>query len=142
MTETSRSPKHVLEGSFQNTSWVEETIEELDDGAKLTRASVTQDFSGGVEGDGVAEWLMAYRRDGTAHFVGLQRVRGSVDHRKGVFVVETIGDFDGQTATWTATIVPGSGADDLDGIAGTGTFAAPLGSTAEFTMSVSFADGA
>jgi hypothetical protein len=138
MTETTRSPKEVLEGSFQNTGWDEKTIEELGDGAKLTHASVTQDFTGGVKGEGSAQWLMSYRPDGTAHFVGLQRVRGSVDHRKGVFVIETIGEFDGQTASWNATIVPGSGADDLEGIAGSGTFEAPLGSTAQFTMSVSF----
>ena len=99
MTETTRSAKQVLEGSFQNTGWDEKTIEELGDGAKLTHASVTQDFSGGVKGEGSAEWLMAYRPDGTAHFVGLQHVRGSVEQRKGVFVVETIGEFDGQTAT-------------------------------------------
>ena len=142
MTETARTAKRVLEGSFQNTGWDEKTIEELGDGAKLTHVSVTQDFSGGVKGEGSAEWLMAYRADGTAHFVGLQRVRGSVEQRKGMFVIETIGEFDGQTASWSATIVPGSGADDLEGIAGSGTFEAPMGSTAAFTMEVSFDDSA
>jgi|tagenome__1003787_1003787.scaffolds.fasta_scaffold19949186_1 hypothetical protein len=142
MAETTRSPKRMLEGSFENTGWEEKTVEDLPDGRKLTHAAVTQDFTGGVAGNGAAQWLMAYRPDGTAHFVGLQRVSGSVEERKGVFVVETIGDFDGQTARWEATIVPGSGADELEGIAGSGTFEAPLGSTAQFTMQVSFPDGA
>jgi hypothetical protein len=142
MAETTRSAKQALVGSFQNTGWDEKTIEEFGDGAKLTHASVTQDFAGDVKGEGAAEWLMAYRPDGTAHFVGLQRVRGSIEQRKGLFVVETIGEFDGKTATWSATIVPGSGADALSGIAGSGTFEAPLGSTAQFTMQVSFDDAA
>src|SRR5688500_11865439 len=109
MAETSTA-QHVT-GSFENTSWDEDTVEELTDGAKLTRASVTQDFSGDVRGEGAAQWLMAYRRDGTAHFVGLQRVRGALGDRDGTFVLETIGEFDGAVASWTATVVPGSGTE-------------------------------
>ena len=122
-------------GSFELASWNEETYEELGDGAKLTRASVTQQFAGDIEGEGAVEWLMAYRTDGTAHFVGLQRIRGTIGKRKGAFVLETSGDFDGKTATWTAAVVPGSGTDGLAGLEGTGTFAAPMGSKAEFELS-------
>ena len=89
-------------GSFELASWDEHTYEEVDDGAKLTRASVTQTFTGAVEGEGAAQWLMAYRPDGTAHFVGLQRISGTIDDHKGTVVLETIGDFDGKVATWTA----------------------------------------
>jgi hypothetical protein len=121
-------------GSFELASWDEDTYEEMDNGAKLTRASVTQTFSGGAEGDGAAQWLMAYRPDGTAHFVGLQRITGTIDDRKGTVVLETIGDFDGKVATWTATVVPGSGTGDLEGLTGGGTFEAPMGSTASFDL--------
>jgi len=126
--------KLKVKGSFQNTSWNEETVEELEDGAKLTRASVTQDFTGDIEGDGAVQWLMAYRADGTAHFVGLQRVRATIAARTGTFVLETIGEFDGKTASWTATVVPGSGTRDLSDLSGKGTFEAPMGSTAEFEL--------
>ena len=121
-------------GSFELASWDEDTYEEMDNGAKLTRASVTQTFSGAAEGDGAAQWLMAYRPDGTAHFVGLQRITGTIDDRKGTVVLETIGDFDGKVATWTATVVPGSGTGDLEGLTGGGTFEAPMGSTASFDL--------
>src|ERR1700688_4459641 len=121
-------------GTFELASWKEETYEELDDGAKLTRASVTQKFEGDIEGDGAVEWLMAYRSDGTAHFVGLQRVRGTVAGRAGVFVLETSGDFDGQTATWTASVVAGSATGELVGLVGEGTFGAPHGPNASYEL--------
>ena len=136
---TKKTTQNRLIGSFENTSWDEDTVEELGDGAKLTRASVTQVFSGDVEGEGAAQWLMAYRTDGTAHFVGLQRVRGSLADREGTFVLETIGEFDGKVASWTATVVPGSGTKGLDGLAGGGSFQAPMGSTATFEMEVELA---
>ena len=123
-----------IKGSFQNTSWDEDTVEELGGGAKLTRASVKQDFSGDIEGDGAVQWLMAYRADGTAHFVGLQRVRATIAQRTGSFVLETIGEFDGKTASWTATVVPKSGTSDLNDLSGEGRFEAPMGSTAEFEL--------
>ena len=123
-------------GSFELASWDEDTYEEMDNGAKLTRASVTQTFSGAAEGDGAAQWLMAYRPDGTAHFVGFQRITGTIDDRKGTVVLETIGDFDGKVATWTATVVPGSATGDLEGLTGTGTFEAPMGSKASFELNL------
>jgi len=124
----------TVKGSFENTSWDEDTLEELDGGAKLTRASVTQDFTGDIEGDGAVQWLMAYRADGTAHFVGLQRVRATIAARTGTFVLETIGEFDGKIASWTATVVPGSGSRELGDLSGEGSFEAPMGSTAKFEM--------
>jgi Protein of unknown function (DUF3224) len=126
----------TIKGSFQNTSWDEDTVEELDDGAKLTRASVTQDFTGDIEGDGAVQWLMAHRADGTAHFVGLQRVRATIGARTGTFVLETIGEFDGKTASWTATVIPDSGTRELSNLSGEGTFQAPMGSTAEFELNL------
>jgi Protein of unknown function (DUF3224) len=125
-------------GSFELASWEEDTYEELEDGGKLTRASVTQAFNGDVVGDGAVQWLMCYRNDGTAHFVGLQLVRGVIDQRKGSFVLETSGDFDGKQATWTGSVIPGSGSGELESIRGTATFGAPMGSKADFAFDYEF----
>jgi len=119
-------------GAFELASWNEEQYGDLDDGGKLTRASVTQTFSGDVTGDGAVEWLMCYRSDGVAHFVGLQTVRGAIDDRKGSFVLETAGVFDGKAAHWSALVVPGSGTGDLEGLGGKAKFGAPHGSKAAF----------
>jgi hypothetical protein len=125
-------------GSFELASWAEDTYEDLGGGAKLTRASVTQTFQGDVAGDGSVEWLMAYRADGTAHFVGLQHVRGSIGDRRGSFVLETIGEFDGQQATWQGSVVQGTATGALEGLSGQATFGAPHGSTAAFELDYSF----
>ena len=121
-------------GSFEVTSWEEETYEEMDDGGKLTRASVAQTFTGDIEGNGAVQWLMSYRADGTAHFVGLQRVRGTMAERSGAFVLETIGEFDGKVARWAASVVDGSGTGGLRGLTGSGTFEAPNGPRASFDL--------
>ncbi len=121
-------------GSFQVLSWDENTYEERGDGAKLTRASVVQQFEGDVSGKGTALWLMAYRSDGTARFLGLQSVDGQIGDRHGSFVLETRGAFDGKTATWDAVVIPGSGTDALRGLDGHGSFSAPMGSQATFEL--------
>jgi hypothetical protein len=121
-------------GSFTLASWNEETYDEIGDGAKLTRAAVTQTFEGDVSGNGAVEWLMSYRTDGTARFVGLQRVDGTVGDRKGTFVLETSGDFDGKMAKWKAVIIPGTATGDLEGITGRGRFGAPRGPEATFVL--------
>lgn len=133
----------TLNGSFEVESWDESPYDERD-GRRLTKASVTQRFSGGVSGEGSAEWLMSYNEDATARFVGLQLVDGEIAGRRGTFVLETHGEFDGRVARWEAAVVPGSPRGDLKGISGHGRFEAPLGSTAKFYLEVELgsADGA
>ena len=46
-----------LHGTFEVTGWDEQAYREQG-GEKLTRASVTQRFSGSVDGEGSVEWLM------------------------------------------------------------------------------------
>ena len=128
-----------VNGSFQVSAWNEDTYEEQD-GRRLTRASVSQRFEGDIAGDGAAEWLMAYRADGRARFVGLQVVDGEVAGRRGSFVFETAGEFDGRVARWDATVVPGSSTGELADARGEGTFEAPHGSTASYELEISFSD--
>ena len=124
----------IANGEFELTGWNEDTYLEPEDGRKLTRASVTQDFRGDITGTGSVEWLMSYRPDGTAHFVGLQRIEGKLGKESGSFVVESIGDFDGKVAKGQLAVVPGSGTGDLDGIQGEGSFSAPMGSKASYSL--------
>ena len=126
------------EGTFEVTSWHEDQYEELESGGKLTRALVEQRFSGGIDGEGAVQWLMSYRSDGTARFVGLQRITGSIGERSGSFVLETTGEFDGRAATGTWTVVAGTGTAGLEGLRGSGTFEAPLGPRASFELDYEF----
>ncbi len=129
----------VAKGKFELTGWDENAYIEVDDTRKLTRASVTQDFTGDMAGKGAVEWLMSYQPDGTARFVGLQRVEGSVGGADGSFVLETLGEFDGTEAMGTWTVIAGSGTGGLAGLSGTGSFRAPRGPTATYELDYTLA---
>src|SRR5512135_3400830 len=119
----------TMKGAFQVASWDENAYDERD-GRRLTRASVTQRFEGDIAGEGSAEWLMAYQPDGTARFVGLQLVNGELAGRRGTFVLETAGQFDGGVARWEAGVISGSCTGELGELTGAGKFEAPHGSQA------------
>jgi hypothetical protein len=126
------------QGKFEVQSWEENAYVELEGGAKLTRASVGQAFTGDFDGEGSVEWLMCYRDDKTADFVGLQRFVGRLGSRSGSFVMKTQGGFDGTEAKGDFEVVARSGTEELSGITGTGAFAAPLGSTASVELDYDF----
>jgi hypothetical protein len=121
-------------GRFEVTAMGEETYNDRRPG-KLTKANGTQSFSGAVDGTGRVEWLMCYVEDGTAEYVGLQEIEGSIDGRSGSFVMMSSGRFDGKQSKGQWTIVPGSGTGELDGITGSGSFDAGPGPQATFALS-------
>jgi hypothetical protein len=120
------------------TSWQEATYHELDGGRKLTRATVKQALSGDLEGEAVTEFLMCYRPDGTATYLGQQQVSGTIGGRSGGFVVHIQGTYDGTEARSTWTVVAGSGTEDLRGLRGEGTSVAPHGPNASLTFDYVF----
>ena len=126
------------QATFEIQSWDENAYVELDGDAKLTRASVGQAFAGDLDGEGSVEWLMCYRQDKTADFVGLQRFVGRLGSRSGSFVMRTQGTFDGEKAVGELSVVPGSGTEELGGITGAGAFLAPHGSTPSVDLDYDF----
>jgi hypothetical protein len=119
---------------FKIQGWDERSYAELG-GPKLTQASVKQDFSGDIDGEGAVEWLMCYRPDQTADFVGLQRITGQLGDREGSFVLlQTEGTFDGTEARGRLAVVPGSGTGALEGLRGSGEFRAPHGGAPSMTL--------
>ncbi len=109
--------------TFQVKSWDEKPYDEIDDGPKLVRVSVTKSYSGDIEGEGTLEYLMIHRDDGSASFVGLERVVGRVADRSGSFVLQHSGTYEDGAAKATFFVVSGSGAGDLRGLRGEGSFA-------------------
>ena len=55
-----------------------ETYENPGGGTDLVEIHVTEAFHGDIEGEGVVRFLQAMRADGSASFVGIERVTGSV----------------------------------------------------------------
>ncbi len=113
-----------ISASFQVTSWKEEPFDQRADGAKLTTATVTKSYSGDIEGDSVTEWLMAYAADGSASFVGVERIDGTIGARRGTMVVRHVGSFEGGAATAELTVVAGCGTGELAQVTGRGDFLA------------------
>jgi hypothetical protein len=125
-------------GTFEIKNWDEHPYNEVEGAAKVTRASVEQAFQGEIEGEGHAEYLMAYREDKTATYVGLQRVVGKLGGRSGAFVLQLDGAYDGKKAHGSWSVVPGSGTGELSGLKGKGGFEAPPGMTAQVTLDYDF----
>lgn len=120
-------------GEFRISGGHEETYTDRNPG-RLTRAGGSQEFSGGIDGVGRIEWLMCYRGDRTAEFVGLQEIEGAVDGRRGSFVLTSVGSHDGVHSTGTWTVVSGTGKGDLAGIVGNGRWKAGPGPRATFEL--------
>jgi hypothetical protein len=98
------------------------------------RTSATTRAGAKITGDGVVEFLQAARPDGTASFVGIERVTGSVGGRSGSFLLQDAGTVEDGVVSGDWFVVPGSGTGELAGLRGTGGFRADLGQSAEVTL--------
>ena len=85
------------------------TYDEPAAGPALVRIHVEESFSGDIEGEGVVEFLQVARAGGSASFVGLERVTGTVDGKAGTFVLQDTGTVDGDVVSGEWFVVPGSG---------------------------------
>jgi hypothetical protein len=125
-----------LNAGFEIASWDESPFDEGVGVGKLTKASVGRTYSGDIDGESVTEWVMAYRLDETAAFVGIERIRGRIAGREGSVVLQHVGEFRDGAATATLTVVSDSGTGKLTGATGEGQFVAdPKGS---MTLQLSF----
>ena len=127
--------KRVANSRFTVKSWDEKPYSEGLDVPKLTRAVVTKTFNGDIAGEGHVEYLMMYRSDGTATFVGLERVVGRVAGKAGSFVLQRTGVFENGVAKESYVVVPGSGTGELRGLSGEGTSAVGHGAEHPLTLS-------
>lgn len=105
---------------FAITKWAETAYGEGEGLPKLTRASVAKTFTGDIEGEGHVEYLMMYRADGTATFVGLERVVARLDGKSGSFVLHRTGVFENGQARESYAVIAGSATGDLAGLTGEG----------------------
>ena len=112
--------KQTAKSRFAIQSWEEKAYSEGDNLPRLTRASVTRTFTGDLEGEAQVEYLMMYRNDGSATFVGLERVVGRIGGKAGSFVLQRTGVFENGQAKEAYVVVPGSGTGDLRGLEGDG----------------------
>src|SRR5215469_15153007 len=104
-------------GTFTIETWDATPYDEQDD-ISLSRTRVTKTFTGEIQGTSTAELLMAQAPEGSAAYVGMERIVGAVNGRAGSFVLHhsATADRGAQSASWT--VVPDSGTGKLRGIRG------------------------
>jgi Protein of unknown function (DUF3224) len=107
------------------------SYEEPAEGPVLARIHVEEAFSGDISGDGVVEFLQAARADGSASFVGIERVTGTVGGRAGTFLLQDAGTVRDNVVSGDWFVIPGSGTGELAGLRGEGGFRANLGEGAQ-----------
>src|SRR5437870_11829319 len=105
--------KNVANSRFTIKSWEEKPYSEGQDLPKLTRAAVTRTFTGDITGEGHVEYLMMYRSDGSAAFVGLERIVGQLAGKAGSFVLQRTGVFENGQAKESYGVIAGSGTGEL-----------------------------
>ena len=123
---------------FKIASWNETPYSEVQEGGKLTRASVTKSYTSDIQGEGVLEYLLTYFADGSAQFIGLERVTGQLGGRTGSFIFEHTGSFKNGNMNQKSIIVANSGTGELTGLSGESTLDAGHQQEYPFTFEYKF----
>ena len=123
--------------TFKVKAWDEKPYNES---PKLTRATVQYEYHGDIEGDALSESLMVYGQDGSASYVTLDRIVGTLAGKAGSFVLQGSGTYSPTAgkAKWAAFVVPGSATGDMRGLRGNAEFFATHASPGTFTLDYEF----
>lgn len=87
-------------------------------GMKSARMSIDKTFLGDLSGNSRGEMLSVRASAGSAAYVAMEQVTGELDGRKGSFVLVHLGTMTADASHLTLQVAPGSGTDDLVGLAG------------------------
>ena len=89
------------------------------EGPTVGRYSLEKQFHGDLEGTGKGEMLaMGTAVEGSAGYVAIEVVTGTLNGRKGSFALQHSGTMTRGAAELSVTVVPDSGTDELAGLAG------------------------
>jgi hypothetical protein len=109
---------HHAKGTFEVTL-KPLSLSDAEAGDKLGRMSFTKQFAGDLVGTSKGEMLSAQTDvKGSAGYVAIERVTGTLAGRKGSFVFQHSGVMDHGNPQSTIVVVPDSGTEELAGIAG------------------------
>ncbi|HVG29103.1 MAG TPA: DUF3224 domain-containing protein [Pyrinomonadaceae bacterium] len=88
-------------------------------GVSLGRVSISKRFRGDLEASSTVEMLSAMTGvPGSAGYVAIERVSGTLGGRAGGFVLQHAGTMTRGSAELSVSVVPDSGSGELRGIAG------------------------
>ncbi|WP_414935573.1 DUF3224 domain-containing protein [Amycolatopsis sp. cmx-11-51] len=128
--------------TFAMKNWDESIVSGTEGGPRVAYAHATFAYSGVIDGESVVDYLLYYAGEGSdgdgTTAPGFERIEGSVDGRKGSFVIKHDTGFDAQGVSSAFTVVEGSGTGGLAGITGSGTTTGVVGEpTMSYTLEYS-----
>lgn len=90
-----------------------------DEGSGLGRLSIDKRFHGDLQGTSKGE-MLAFRTpvEGSAGYVAMERVTGTLGGRTGTFVLQHSGTMNRGAQSLALAVVPDSGTDGLQGLSG------------------------
>jgi hypothetical protein len=89
-------------------------------GSTIGRLLLSKQFHGDLEATSEGHMLTAMTGvEGSAAYVAIERVTGTLDGRRGSFALQHTGIMNRGAPQLTITVVPDSGTDDLQGLSGT-----------------------
>jgi hypothetical protein len=111
----------TAKGTFE-VKMTPQPADESPAGATIGRMTLDKTFHGDIEATSRGQ-MLAVRSDvqGSAGYVAMEKVVGTVHGRNGSFVFQHSGIMNRGAASLTLVIVPDSGTDQLTGISGTAT---------------------
>lgn len=107
-----------LKGTFQITNWQESVSTSFEQGAKLSKALVSQTYSGDITGSSKVQYQLSYESTGEASFNGFEFITGSIGDTPCQFTLKHDGTFEKGVAKSQFVIISSATHAELLGLSG------------------------
>lgn len=107
-----------LKGTFQITNWQESVSTSFEQGAKLSKALVSQTYSGDITGSSEVQYQLSYESTGEASFNGFEFITGSIGDTPCQFTLKHDGTFEKGVAKSQFVIISSATHAELLGLSG------------------------
>lgn len=131
------APK-VYKGQFKISQWDENALYEDEGGAKQSRASIKQEYSGDLTGTSNVEYIMQYQSAMSAEFVGYEEISAKINGKSVCFVLRHIGTFKAGVAKSEFNLVSQERGSKYTSVSGSGSFEAGAGGIADYEFILTF----
>lgn len=108
-----------IKGEFEVKRVVQPAVD-LGDGAQAAHMRFDKVFHGPLDASGVVHmFALGTGTEGSAAYVAVERIVGTLDGHAGAFCMQHSGTMDRGVPSLTVSVVPDSGTDALSGLRGT-----------------------
>ena len=107
-----------LKGTFQITNWQESVSTSFEQGAKLSKALVSQTYSGDITGSSEVQYQLNYETTGNACFNGFEFISGKLGDAACLLTLKHDGTFEKGVAKSQFVIISSASHPELLGVTG------------------------